>query len=189
MQIPNSVSVLRRRLRQAGVDLTANDRRGAFTGLLASSRGSGIYLCSGDDSLDCVGWIIDALDMSGRLVVHRNSSERIESLTECYNTDLRISVHAQGLAEFLDDVKHHRFELIVLCRSMCDAQNIQRTAAALSDGGFLLLCQCEPEATAPQLDAMSAFVFSDLEGVGTVIARRRSDSHPRRRGGRRRRDS
>lgn len=186
MQIPKTVIALRQRLTHAGVDLVSNDRRGAFAGLLASSRGSGVYLCSGDDSLDSVGWIIDALDMSGRLIVHRPESEQIAMLRECFNTDLRISVHAQDLNEFLDDVQRHTFEIIMLCQSMCTQANIQRTAAALSDGGFLILCQSNYQPEVAQFDGMDAFVFSELAGVGTVVARRRSDSHPRRRGGRRR---
>lgn len=186
MQIPKTVVALRQRLSQAGVERGDNNTRGAFAGVLASSRGSGVYLCSGDDSLDSVGWIIDALDMSGRLIVHRAAAESIEILRECFNTDLRISVHAQDLTEFLDDVQRHKFEVIVLCRSMCSQANIQRTSMALSDGGFLILCQSPGQSAVPQFDGMDAFVFSELDGVGTVIARRRSDSHPRRRGGRRR---
>jgi len=167
----------------------ANDERGAFTALLASSRGSGVYLCSGDDSLDCVGWIIDALDMSGRLIVHRDTDAQLETLRECFNTDLRVSVHAQELTEFLDDVQRHHFEIIVLSQSMCTEVNIQRTADGLSDGGFLIMCQMGAGSDISQVDGMDAFMVSELDNIGTVVVRRRSNSQPRRRGGRRRRDS
>lgn len=168
--------------------LETNDQLGSCVRVLASSRGGGVFLCCGDDSMDAAGWIIDALDMSGRLVVHRNSIDKLEAIRECFNTDLRISVHAQNLTEFLDDIKKHRFELVVLGASMCTIPNVERISTVLGDGGFMLLSGFEHEAALFEFKGHEGFVFTTHDHVGTIAVRRRSNSHPRRRGGRRRND-
>jgi len=182
VQVPKTVAVLRQRLQQAGLELDFSDDTGAFVRVVASSRGSGVYLCSGRRSMDCAGWILDALDMTGRLVVQQDSATRLETIRECFNTDLRISVHAQNLSQFLDDVAKHRFELVVLDPTEGQSPStIPRVASALSDGGILLLLG---NADYGQVLSASDYLIATLDSVGTVIARRRAGSRPKRAGGR-----
>lgn|GEM_PF-5537592 len=180
-QIPKTVLVLRQRLCEAGLESEVNDDAGAFARVIASSRGSGVYLCSGRRSMDSAGWILDALDMTGRLVVQQEDDDNLELVRECFNTDLRISVHAQNTNQFLDDVAKHRFELVVLdVESSQSPATIPRVASALSEGGVLLLLgESGLERVLPPTD----FVISSLSNIGRVVARRRSSSRPRRRSG------
>jgi len=182
IQVPKTVTVLRQRFQQAGLELEFSDEVGACVRVIASSRGSGVYLCSGGGSMDCAGWILDALDMTGRLVVQQDGENNLETIRECFNTDLRISVHAQNLNEFLDDVAKHRFELVVLDPTEGQSPStIPRVASALSDGGILLLLG---DSDYHQVLSGSDYLFSTVGRVGTMIARRRAGSRPRRAGGR-----
>lgn len=172
---------------------------GEMLRVLAASRPGGVFLCLGLDAGEAGAWIIDGMDLSSRLVIVLEDAEHAARLREVIADDLRVTVHVQGMAEFLADVREHRFDLIAdLGAAPCPART-RLSLGRLGLGG-LYVCRWEiatlqaqasaplalddADEAAPDLEAFVATRLPAELGV-TLMAHRPPRPPGKRRGGRR----
>ncbi len=101
----------------------------------------GVLLCSGVSALPYVPWLRDGMTMNSRLVIHLppQANQAQELLTQQTQTDIRVAGHIQNTAEFLDDISHHRMNLLLLELSDDSLQCLAQWQAILADNGLLVL--------------------------------------------------
>jgi hypothetical protein len=151
---------------------------GEVARVLAASRPGGVFLCLGRGAGEMAAWILDGMDLSGRLVVVVQDSDEAEVLRPILGNDLRITVHAQEAAAFLGDVRDHRFDLITDLSSGQPADLTRLALGRLALGAFYVSLHGAPELS---------FAFAHLSGeLGiSLIVRGPQRVQAKRRGGRR----
>ncbi len=170
---------------------------GEVARVLAASRPGGVFLCLGRGAGEMAAWILDGMDLSGRLVVVVQNSDEAKVLRPILGDDLRITVHAQEAAAFLGDVRDHRFDLITDLSSGLPADLTRLALGRLALGAFYMSLHGAPQlsemlsgqttgAEEAALDPAS-FVFAHLSGELDVslIVRGPQRVQAKRRGGRR----
>lgn len=170
---------------------------GEVARVLAASRPGGVFLCLGRGAGEMAAWILDGMDLSGRLVVVVQNSDEAEVLRPILGDDLRITVHAQEAAAFLGDVQDHRFDLITDLSSGQPADLTRLALGRLALGAFYMSLHGAPQlsemlsgqttgAEEAALDPAS-FLFAHLSGeLGvSLIVRGPQRVQAKRRGGRR----
>ena len=172
---------------------------GEVARVLAASRPGGVFLCLGRGAGEMAAWILDGMDLSGRLVVVVQDSDEAEVLRPILGDDLRITVHAQEAAAFLGDVRDHRFDLITDLSSGQPADLTRLALGRLALGAFYMSLHGAPELSemlsgqttgaGDQEAAMDpgSFAFAHLSGeLGvSLIVRGPQRVQAKRRGGRR----
>lgn len=172
---------------------------GEVVRVLAASRPGGVFLCLGRGAGEMAAWILDGMDLSGRLVVVVQDSDEAEVLRPILGDDLRITVHAQEAAAFLGDVRDHRFDLITDLSSGQPADLTRLALSRLALGALYMSLHGAPELsemlsgqTAGGGDQEAAldpagFAFAHLSGeLGiSLIVRGPQRIQAKRRGGRR----
>lgn len=166
--------------------------------VLAASRPGGVFLCLGAGETGA--WIVDGMDLSSRLVVVSDDAVEADRLRAALGDDLRVTVHVQNAAAFLDDVREHRFDLIIDLGGTRVPRLAGLALGCLAVGGLLMT----PIATAGLVQALAApaldgdrarldpacFAVARLPGepAFTLVARRHPQPPAKRRGGRRARE-
>lgn len=146
----------KRSARSAEPDLT--QPLGELTRVLAASRPGGAFVCLGHGAGEASGWILDGMDLASRLVVVLGDAGEAESLGAILGDDLRVTVHLQEAAAFLDDVREHRFDLIIDLSPDVSARLVQLELGRLAPGAFLVTRQ-----STATLAAMTAARADDVE--------------------------
>lgn len=128
-----------------------------------------------------VSTLLGAMDITSRLLVVTTTEVTAAALRATVPGDLRLSVHAQGLASFLADVAHHVFGMVIL--EVDVAPSVARAAAALvAPGGFAAGMSEQVAAPAPDTDWV---MWQSNGGVAPGwIGTKRARPAARRRGGR-----
>lgn len=181
--------------RPAGAGAPAVTRPlGELMRVLSASRPGGVFLCVGDGAGEAGAWTLDGMDLSSRLVVVVEDAHAAEALRTVFGDDLRVTVHAQDAADFLGDVRDHRFDLITDVGTRGSARLAALELGRLAPGAFFMTRQSD-SALAEMLaagDAAAAldpadFTLTHLPGeLGvTLLSRRTPRPAARRRGGRR----
>ncbi|MFK7732084.1 MAG: hypothetical protein AB8B48_10755 [Pseudomonadales bacterium] len=118
-----------------------SEETGQLLRVTASLADFGVLLCSGISALSYVPWLRDGMTMNSRLVIHLppQANDAQELLTQQTQTDIRVAGHIQNTAEFLDDISHHRMNLLLLELSDDSAESLPQWQAILADNGLLVL--------------------------------------------------
>ena len=153
--------------------------RHSLLAVLAASAPGGAILVVGLPSAAVVNELLAAMDITTRLLVVADDPEGITSLRQNCQADLRISLHAQPLTSFLDDIAAHQFSMIVFANGA--ESFVDRACGYLVQGGVAAgIVETMPSADAER-------VLSTLRDVDVYwVAARRARAAPVRRGGRKR---
>ena len=174
--------------------LSLDPRLGAWARALAAAKPGNalLHLCESSDEIAI--WIRSGMDLGSRLVVVSPEAGATKTLDHVLGFDLRITCHCQQPDEFLEDVRHHRFGLIVHDDVLQDPERLRRVWKVLSPGGLLLVCGLGTAAERPETLA-GAKRIAELEDAalachagieGALLATRLTPTpSPTRRGGRR----
>ena len=139
-------------------------------------------------------WVRSGMDLGSRLVVVSPEAEGTKALEHVLGFDLRITCHCQPPDVFLEDVRSHRFELIVHDGVPSDAERIDRVWEVLSPGGLLLVCglgsasgTAETRTAADRVSELDDAAVARHAGIedALLVARLTPAPSPIRRGGRR----
>ena len=123
--------------------------------LAAAKPGSALlHLCESSDEMAL--WIHSGMDLGSRLVVVTPDRHGTSALDDALGFDLRVTCHHQSPDEFLDDIRSHRFGLIVNDAAPGNPDRIRRIWEVLAPGGMLLLCALDAGSAAPAPGALSA---------------------------------
>ena len=171
---------------------------GEFTRVLAASRPGGTFVSLGHGADEAGAWIVDGMDLASRLVVVVGDGDEAESLRTVLGDDLRVTVHVQEAAAFLDDVREHRFDLITDLSAAVSARLVKLELGRLAPGAFFvtrqssaalseMISQSAAEHGARAAMDADGLVLARLpEELGiTLITRRNPRPQAKRRGGRR----
>lgn len=161
--------------------------------LAAAKPGAALlHVCESSDEMAL--WIRSGMDLGSRLVVVSPEAEGTKALDRVLGFDLRITCHCQQPDAFLEDVRSHRFGLIVHDGVPKNAERIDRIWEVLSPGGLLLLCGLGAASGAPEIHPAAARIAEIGDAAvachagiqGTLLAVRLTPvPSPTRRGGRR----
>jgi len=183
--LPSSVTRAREALARANLVGPSDDDNGARLRGLAATRLGGIMLVSGDEGFDLAAWMIDGLDITSRLVVHHEGGIEPSLVSQCFNNDLRVTTHVQPFGDFLDDVSHHRFSMLVLAAPELEA-SLFTTAASMMDDGGILVCAGSLAQKSNSFSEPDGFCHMHTSPDQRILVRRHAGNRPQRRGGRRR---
>ena len=199
MREPEGLATLRDASAGSAQDRPLDPRLGAWARALAAAKPGTALLHLCESRPEMALWIRSGMDLGSRLVVVVPGPEGKATLERAIGSDLRITCHRQSPDAFLDDVRSHRFGLIVHDAAACDPARIDRLWEVLSPGGLLLICGRDPLSEAPASGPPHADAVADLiagrrdaalarhAGLeGTLLAARMTPPPPAvRRGGRR----
>ncbi|MEM8500635.1 MAG: hypothetical protein AAF542_21655 [Pseudomonadota bacterium] len=159
--------------------------------ITASLADYGVMLCSGVSALAYVPWLRDGMTMNSRLVIHLppQSIQAQELLTQQTQADIRVAGHIQNTAEFLDDISHHRMNLLLLELSEDSLPSLPQWQAILADNGLLVLLGNEEALSTLRDSHAEQFFFASvptlLSSTGVLLMSPKGLQHKTsRRGGR-----
>ena len=158
MNAPPELAKLRGAARGWREDL--DPRLGGWARALAAAKPGGTLLHVAEQSADGAIWIRSGMDLASRLIVVTPERERKEALEAVLGGDLQVTCHHQRPDAFLDDVRAHRFDLVVHDGVPEGPERIDRLWAVLAPGGLLFV---------PGRDAGAA--GGGVEGAVAAIAR------------------
>ena len=98
----------------------------------ASTVFSGAVLYLGSPSVEVTREVMRALDITTRMLVVTDDQQLAQRLRDQVDADLRLSTHTQNLSEFVADIAHNEFRLILL----------SDTDVALTDQTLTMLSPC-----------------------------------------------
>ena len=197
MKEPGGLARLRRASGRPARYRPLDLRLGAWVRTLAAAKPGAalLHLCESSDEMAL--WIHSGMDLGSRLVVVSPEPDGTAALATVLGSDLQVTCHCQSPDGFLEDVRSHRFGLIVHDRAPMDAGRMDRLWEVLAPGGLLLLCGLDAVSEAreggpadPALSRLGELDDAALAwraGVeGTLLAARLTPApSPTRRGGRR----
>lgn len=123
--------------------------------LAAAKPGSALlHLCESSDEIAL--WIHSGMDLGSRLVIVTPDGHGTGALDDALGSDLRVTCHQQSPDEFLDDIRSHRFGLIVSDTVPRGPDRVRRIWEVLAPGGMLLIRMLDGEGAAPAPEALSA---------------------------------
>lgn len=159
--------------------------------ITASLADYAVLLCSGVSALAYVPWLRDGMTMNSRLVIHLppQAKPAQELLTQQTQTDIRVAGHIQDTAEFLEDISHHRMNLLLLELNDDSLQSLAQWQAILADNGLLVLLGNANELNTVRDSHAEQFFFASaptlLSSVGVLLMSPKGMQHKTsRRGGR-----
>ena len=80
----------------------------------ASTVFSGAVLYLGSPSVEVIREVMRALDITTRMLVVTDDADLAQRVRAEVDADLRLSLHTQNLPEFVADIAHNEFRLILL---------------------------------------------------------------------------
>ena len=194
MNEPEGLATLRGASGRRRGNALLDPRLGAWARALAAAKPGAalLHVCESSDEMAL--WIRSGMDLESRLVIVTPGREGTKALEEVLGSDLRITCHCQEPDAFLDDVRAHRFGLIVHDDAPKDAGRVDRLWEVLAPGGLLFVAGLGTGSDAPEAETAADIIdrrddaavarHAGLEGA-LVTARLIPAPSPTRRGGRR----
>ena len=128
-----------------------------------SIANNGVILTVGESSLSFSDSILKGMDAMSRLVVNLPQNSPQTDFEAGLESDLRVAVHRQIPEEFLTDINHHSFNLVVLCVEEISPTVVDRISSMVIDGG----CVIVPNRGGIQMDEKQ-LEFADFHQVDLV---------------------
>lgn len=155
---------------------------GQLARTLAAAKPGGLFLCVEAPELSF--WIADGMDITSKLISVISDELSCARLSRCWDSDIRLTAHAQHVIEFLGDVRAHRFEFMAF--SEVDRGVVEMAAAALAPGGVIGVFPATTAGVDPAavLREQADLLVSPGPSGAVLAARATADRRPKRRGGR-----
>ena len=194
MNEPEGLATLRGAGGRRRGNVPLDPRLGAWARALAAAKPGValLHVCESSDEMAL--WIRSGMDLGSRLVIVTPEREGTKALVEVLGSDLRVTCHCQAPDAFLDDVRAHRFGLIVHDAAPRDAGRVDRLWEVLAPGGLLFVAGLGTGSDAPEAETAADIIgrrddaavapHAGVEGA-LVAARLIPVPSPTRRGGRR----
>ena len=194
MNEPAGLGRLRGASGRPGPRAPLDPRLGAWARALAAAKPGGalLHVCESSDEMAL--WIRSGMDLGSRLVVVMPQRGGGGALEAVLGADLQVTCHHQAPDDFLDDVRAHRFGLIVHDGWPEGVGRIDRLWEVLAPGGLLFVAGLDTGSEAlGAAAAAGAIARRDDAAVarhagvdGALVAARVTPApSPARRGGRR----
>lgn len=155
--------------------------------VLSSLCDYAVLMCSGAATMPYTLAIRDGMTMNTRLVLHLD--ERDASLKPLLqqqtDKDIRVANHVQAIDSFLDDLSHHKVNILLLQWAPENAEQFERWKGMLAEQGLLVLF-----GVGAQVDELKArytkdFFFSFTLNSDVLLMSKKGVQHRTdRRGGR-----
>lgn len=162
---------------------TVCNRTGEFISAMVATKREGVVLAIGEQPLHYQKEIMSALDPLSRLIVSLNPSIAKLPVEKNLESDLRVAVHRQDIQEFLDDIKQHRFKMIMLGEESINDSLIAKCINILEQGGMMLVLRSLPASAPPNLVPCEQCWSVSLDFCDLIVKSDRQKK-PVRRGGR-----
>ena len=163
---------------------TVCTKTGDFISAMIAVKRKGLIIAIGEQLLHYQKEMVLAMDPHSRLIISlQPPSVETLPIEEMLKADLRVAVHRQEIQEFLDDIGHHRFKLIILGEERINDSLIAQCVEILELGGILLMLQGPPANDPPNLDHYEQCWSASLDFCHLLVKSDR-DKKPVRRGGR-----
>lgn len=150
----------------------------------ASIANSGLILSIGESSLGCCASILKGMDAMSRMVVNLPPNSPENDLETELENDLRVAVHRQSAEEFLNDISHHSFDLVVLGLEEISPTIVGQLASMVMDGGVVIVPKYNGMTDDGNPLLFAGFHHADL-GACMLFVRKPFKQEGVRRGGRR----
>lgn len=115
---------------------------------LAMPVHQGAVLVSGYKCDSLIKQLSNSIDISTKILYNINCANLtdtdISSALTLANSDIRVAVHRQNMAEFLEDVKHNMFNVIVLAAEIVDENLIALAKTMLTPNGYIVIDSDQP---------------------------------------------
>ena len=147
----------------------------ALLRVLAATLSGRAAISLGTISTGHVSALLAGLDITSRLIVASGDDGQIQVLNADVPEDLRLSVHAQPLAGFLDDIAAHRFGLVLITEEGMPV--FARALDMLDVGGIVIGLGAIGPFPADSRFESAALELDDLRWLAT----RRQHARPSRR--------
>ena len=163
-------------------------RTGDFISAMVATKREGVVLAIGEQPLHYQKEIMSALDPLSRLIVSLNPSIAQLPVEANLESDLRVAVHRQEIQDFLDDIKQHRFKMIMLGEESISESLITKCINILEQGGMLLVLRSTQANNPPNLVSCEQCWSVSLDFCYLIVKSDRQKK-PVRRGGRKARQA
>lgn len=115
---------------------------------LAMPVHQGAILVSGYKCDSLIKQLSNSIDISTKILYNINSFDLTESdvssALALANNDIRVAVHRQEMAEFLEDVQHNMFNVIVLAADTVNEELIALAKTMLTPNGYIIIDSKQP---------------------------------------------
>ncbi len=148
-----------------------------------------LLMSSGPACLPYVPWLRDGMSMNNRLIVHQNSDQQNLQplLLRQQQQDIRVAHHFQNAEEFIADIAHHRFQLLLLDVSTLVLESLSLWEGLLQDQGMIVLLSPRVIAGDRMALLQQHYLLAPLNETETALMLcRKGLQHTRKRRGRRR---
>ena len=150
----------------------------------ASITRDGLILVIGESALTHCRSIVAGMHAMTRLVINLPQGAPATNEERELENDLRVAIHRQGTEEFLEDVKRHSLNLVVLGQADVSDAIVDRVSAMLYGGGSVVVLKRAGSAGENYRNAFQAFHRADIGSCELFVKRDEAQSKVRR-GGRR----
>ncbi|MGB0843192.1 MAG: hypothetical protein ACPGVN_00445 [Alphaproteobacteria bacterium] len=130
---------------KSGFVINAEDQQyGQFLRAISASKTNGLFLVvdvkPATASSGHLAWIIAGLSNDSKLLATNDNAQELAVVRQYLDTDLRVAFHLQNTHSFVQDISHHRFNLIYVNQAV-DTETANTLQTMLMQGGVLI---CNP---------------------------------------------
>tara|TARA_Y100000588_G_C13927271_1_gene784136 strand:- start:50 stop:667 length:618 start_codon:yes stop_codon:yes gene_type:complete len=140
-----SPSLLERLERDANESVGLPNDIGALVRVLAASKVGAIAMQLGIGNSEVAAWLLDGMDITSRLIMLIGPEVMPAQVGIDQNEDIRVAIHCQTAMEFMEDIKAHRFHLIVYDTLPSSNEELATAIGLLDEGGIVILLNSGPE--------------------------------------------
>ena len=190
LAVPSALARLRER--EDASEVLAEEI-GSLVRTLAASKLGGVAMQLGTGNPEVGTWLLDGMDITCRLIVLVDDTADPTRVKMDLGDDIRVAVHQQEASAFMDDIKAHRFQLLVFDSPPASKEILSLALGLLEFGAILMIldAQCHDGV---ELEDVLRYLAGDervhsvnVLGAGRMIVsvRRPDVAKPVRRGARR----
>ncbi|MBT2450191.1 class I SAM-dependent methyltransferase [Streptomyces sp. ISL-43] len=162
--IPDSLTALRAAAREAGFDMSCEERTGSLLALLAAARPGGRILELGTGVGEGTAWLLSGMDGASRLITVELDEAVQKVAREQLGSDPRITFVAADGGEWLRDYDGEPFDVVFADTWPGKFTHLERALELVAPGGTYLIDDLFPQPGWPQGHGASVErLLADLE--------------------------
>ncbi|WP_030302012.1 O-methyltransferase [Streptomyces katrae] len=142
---PDSLPALRAAAREAGFDMSCEERTGSLLALLAAARPGGRILELGTGVGEGTAWLLSGMDSASSLVTVELDEVVQEVAREQLRSDPRVTFVAGDGAEWLQTYDGEPFDLVFADTWPGKFTHLERTLELVASGGTYLIDDLSPQ--------------------------------------------